>query len=94
MPFGFKYKKLHATCGMEFLGMGNRASGMGKKLPMPNPLFGPSGGATVPEHATCGMEFPVAFNERVRWRSHLIPFHFNNDTNTLVGARQCPLVST
>ncbi|BAY89444.1 hypothetical protein FDUTEX481_07431 [Tolypothrix sp. PCC 7601] len=33
--------------GMEFLGMGNRAWGMAKKLPMPN---APSGGAAVPLH--------------------------------------------
>ncbi|MHC5912840.1 MAG: hypothetical protein ACYTXE_18015 [Nostoc sp.] len=68
-------EKLHATCGMEFLGMGNRAWGrqcglgvspsgatavMGKKLPMP---YARSGGAAVPLHATCGIEFPAAFNE-------------------------------
>gem|GEM_PF-6072312 len=42
--------------------MGNRAWGMGKKLPMPYALC-PSDGATIPLHATCGMELSVAFNE-------------------------------
>ncbi|MEH2163365.1 MAG: hypothetical protein V7K38_20605 [Nostoc sp.] len=32
---------------------------------MPNALFVPSDGATIPLHAICGIEFPVAFNEWV-----------------------------
>ncbi|MHC5735733.1 hypothetical protein [Nostoc sp.] len=35
---------------VEFLGMGNGAWGMGKKLPMPNALFAPSDAATIPLH--------------------------------------------
>ncbi|WP_251957199.1 hypothetical protein [Nostoc commune] len=60
------YEKLHATCGMEFLGMGNGAWGMGHgawgrvsnaQCPVPQV----AGQLSLYRHL--GMEFPAAFNE-------------------------------
>ncbi|BAY93205.1 hypothetical protein IQ278_12655 [Tolypothrix sp. LEGE 11397] len=66
--------------GMEFLGMGNRAWGMAKKLPMPNaqcpmpnaqcPMPHAAGRLSLFTHK--GMEFPAAFNESFATSSFIL----------------------
>ncbi|QMS88538.1 hypothetical protein HUN01_13375 [Nostoc edaphicum CCNP1411] len=52
-----KYEKLHATCGMEFLGMGNRAWGMGHGKEHTNAQC-PKRRGDYPSTDTWGWSFP------------------------------------